>query len=64
MRRKYGFTEDELEDVITRYDDITKDIRNDYKSNNDRFCKKFEKIVESMHIRPVKRRNATKKVKK
>ncbi len=52
---------DKLEDVIKSYDDITRDIRSDYKSNNKRFCMRFEKMVESMHIRPVKRRNTRKK---
>jgi UDP-N-acetylglucosamine transferase subunit ALG13 len=37
-----------LDDVIKRYNEITKDIRNDYKSNNENFCKEFEKIVEAL----------------
>lgn len=39
---------DELGDVIERYYEITKNMRNNYKSNNARFCAEFEKIVESM----------------
>ena len=39
---------DKLEDVIERYNDITRDIMNDYKSNNERFCTEFEKIVGSL----------------
>lgn len=39
---------DELGDVIERYYEITKNMRNNYKSNNARFCAEFEKIVENM----------------
>ncbi|MBQ9865872.1 MAG: multidrug MFS transporter [Lachnospiraceae bacterium] len=39
---------DKLEDVIKRYDDITRDIINNYKSNNERFCAEFEKIAGSL----------------
>ncbi|MCR5251555.1 MAG: multidrug MFS transporter [Lachnospiraceae bacterium] len=48
---------DKLADVIGSYEDLTKDIRNDYKSNNENFCREFESLVASMNIRPRKRRN-------
>ena len=37
-----------LGDVIRRYDDIVKNIRNDYRSNNERFCREFEKLVKTL----------------
>ena len=47
---------DELGDVIGRYEEITKDITVDYKSNNERFCRRFERIVESMNFGPGKKK--------
>ncbi|MCR4690367.1 MAG: multidrug MFS transporter [Lachnospiraceae bacterium] len=37
-----------LGDVIERYDEITKNMKNNYVSNNDRFCLEFERIVEDL----------------
>lgn len=39
---------DELNDVIERYYEITKNMRNTFTSNNEKFCSDFEKIVENI----------------
>ena len=36
---------DKLGAVIKGYNRITKNIRNDYRSNNENFCREFEKII-------------------
>ena len=46
---------EELDDVIRRYDEITKDITVDYKSNNEHFCMEFERVVDSLHLVPGKK---------
>ena len=38
----------ELGNVIERYDELTKDIRSVFRSNNDRFCAEFEGIIEGL----------------
>lgn len=37
-----------LADTLERYEDIVKGMRNGLKSNNEKFCEEFEKIVNEM----------------
>ncbi|MCR4585257.1 MAG: multidrug MFS transporter [Lachnospiraceae bacterium] len=39
---------DELEGMIKNYNEIIKNIRNDYKSNNESFCSAFKKMIGEM----------------
>ena len=52
---------EELDDVIKQYEEITKNITVDYESNNERFCMEFEKTVDTMFLKPVKKKSFTKK---
>lgn len=37
-----------LDDTLARYDEIVNGMRNGLKSNNEKFCEEFEKIVNSL----------------
>lgn len=39
---------EKLGEVISKYDEIVKELKNDVSSNNERFCKEFEIIVKEL----------------